>query len=96
MRVASKDRDASLSPGTQWRRRSWHLQGEAPQGAPKSQEDGHIPPRLHITGKAAELLCWGVGTGFWLPCFEKTADILGALPVPERNLGEAFDVHHLT
>ncbi|XP_059742290.1 TRIO and F-actin-binding protein isoform X5 [Bos taurus] len=23
---------------------AWRLQGEAPQGAPKSQEDGHIPP----------------------------------------------------
>ena len=38
----------------------------------------------------------GVGMGFWLPCFEKTADILGALPIPEWNPGEAFDVHHLT
>ena len=37
----------------------------------------------------------GLGTGFWLLCFEKTADILGVLPVPEWNPGEAFDVHHL-
>lgn len=43
-----------------------------------------------------ERLCWGLGMGFWLPCFEKTADILGALPIPEWNPGEAFDVHHLT
>ena len=53
-------------------------------------------PRLHLTGKDMELLCWGVGMGFWLPCFEKTADILGALPIPEWTPGEAFDVHHLT
>lgn len=52
--------------------------------------------RLHLTGKAMELLCWGVGQVSGLPCFEKTADILGALPVPEQNPGEAFDVHHLT
>ncbi|KAM9684727.1 TRIO and F-actin-binding protein [Dama dama] len=32
---------------------AWRLQGEAPQGAPKSQEDGHIPPG-YISQEACE------------------------------------------
>ena len=36
----------------------------------------------------------GVGAGFWLPRCEKTANILGALPV-YRNPCEAFDIHYL-